>query len=95
MQSHDRQCTQYISAEHQQATVPAVAEVPVCGLAIAQSANLFRHRSTFNRSLQAAPVLSFYPLSGSDGQSPERRHGIPGLFIIENKAPAHSVPRQW
>src|SRR5437660_12278985 len=36
----------YISAEKWQVTVPATAEVPACGLAIAQFANPSRHRST-------------------------------------------------
>ena len=45
MQSRGRQYTRYISAANQ-ATVPATAEVPACGLAIAQFANPSHHRST-------------------------------------------------
>src|SRR5947208_13854089 len=41
-QFQNPQCTQYISAEKSQATVPAAAEVLASDPAIAQSANLFR-----------------------------------------------------
>ena len=57
----------------------------LCDLAIAQSANLFRHRSTCNRSLQAAPVLSFYPYRVRMVSRPSADTAFPACSLLKIK----------